>query len=198
MSSRRLSMLLGGSLNINSNSTCENWCLMLNFRDKLYSSYESFVQEAEKSNLSKTCDEIEDWLYGDGEDLPKSKKLPKRREFNIVFRRLCRAKNKFGRGNCPNQAPFDRVWRKKVSLREFDQCSQRLPKGMLFLFHEKMANIYCNTHFRLSVSARPSCQTQNTLILRLMTWGKCQKLFKRVGNSLQRHKLSSRIFKNMR
>ena len=42
------------------------------FRDKLYSSFENFVQETEKSNLSKTCDEIEDWLYGDGEDLPKS------------------------------------------------------------------------------------------------------------------------------
>ena len=45
---------------------------LFNFRDKLYSSFENFVQETEKSNLSKTCDEIEDWLYGDGEDLPKS------------------------------------------------------------------------------------------------------------------------------
>jgi len=30
------------------------------------------VQENEKSNLSKQCDEIEDWLYGDGEDQPKN------------------------------------------------------------------------------------------------------------------------------
>ena len=43
------------------------------FRDKLYSSLEKYVQEGERSNLSKTCDEIEDWLYGDGEDQPKSK-----------------------------------------------------------------------------------------------------------------------------
>ena len=43
------------------------------FRDKLYSSLEKYVQESERSNLSKTCDEIEDWLYGDGEDQPKSK-----------------------------------------------------------------------------------------------------------------------------
>ena len=45
------------------------------FRDKLYSSLEKYVQEGERSNLSKTCDEIEDWLYGDGEDQPKSKFL---------------------------------------------------------------------------------------------------------------------------
>ena len=43
------------------------------FRDKLYSSLEKYVQEGERSNLSKTCDDIEDWLYGDGEDQPKSK-----------------------------------------------------------------------------------------------------------------------------
>ena len=58
---------------------------MINFRDKLYSSYENFVQEAEKSNLSKTCDEIEDWLYGDGEDLPKSKKSPLKTEAHTIL-----------------------------------------------------------------------------------------------------------------
>ena len=47
--------------------------LVYAIRDRLYAQYEGFVQENEKSNLSKQCDEIEDWLYGDGEDQPKSK-----------------------------------------------------------------------------------------------------------------------------
>ena len=46
--------------------------LVYAIRDKLYATYDGFVQEVEKSNLSKQCDEIEDWLYGDGEDQPKS------------------------------------------------------------------------------------------------------------------------------
>jgi molecular chaperone DnaK (HSP70) len=46
--------------------------LVYSIRDKLYSSLEKYVQEGERSNLSKTCDEIEDWLYGDGEDQPKN------------------------------------------------------------------------------------------------------------------------------
>ena len=46
--------------------------LVYAIRDRLYAQYEGFVQENEKSNLSKQCDEIEDWLYGDGEDQPKS------------------------------------------------------------------------------------------------------------------------------
>ena len=54
------------------------------------------------------------------------------------------------------------------------------------------------TSFRLLANARPSCQTPNTLILKLMTWGKWQKLFKRVGSFSQRHRSNSRIFKNMR
>jgi heat shock protein 4 len=40
-------------------------------RDRLYAKYDGYVQEEEKSNLSKTCDELEDWLYGDGEDQAK-------------------------------------------------------------------------------------------------------------------------------
>ncbi|CAG5086615.1 Oidioi.mRNA.OKI2018_I69.PAR.g11284.t1.cds [Oikopleura dioica] len=40
-------------------------------RDRLYARYDGYVQEEEKSNLSKTCDELEDWLYGDGEDEAK-------------------------------------------------------------------------------------------------------------------------------
>jgi len=43
------------------------------YRDKLYSTLENFVQEEERSNLSKTCDQREDWLYDEGEDQPKSK-----------------------------------------------------------------------------------------------------------------------------
>jgi len=46
--------------------------LVYAIRDRLYAQYEGFVQENEKSNLSKQCDEIEDWLYGDGEDQPKN------------------------------------------------------------------------------------------------------------------------------
>ena len=49
--------------------------LVYAIRDRLYAQYEGFVQENEKSNLSKQCDEIEDWLYGDGEDQPKSEFL---------------------------------------------------------------------------------------------------------------------------
>ena len=46
--------------------------MIYEFRDKLYSSLENFVQEEERSNLSKTCDQLEDWLYDEGEDQPKS------------------------------------------------------------------------------------------------------------------------------
>lgn len=53
-------------------------------RDKLYSSFENFVQETEKSNLSKTCDEIEDWLYGDGEDLPKNAYVERKSNLDAV------------------------------------------------------------------------------------------------------------------
>jgi heat shock protein 4 len=42
------------------------------YRDKLYSTLENFVQEEERSNLSKTCDQLEDWLYDEGEDQPKN------------------------------------------------------------------------------------------------------------------------------
>ena len=51
------------------------------FRDKLYSTLENYVQETERANLSKTCDEIEDWLYDEGEDQPKSEFLPIARNF---------------------------------------------------------------------------------------------------------------------
>ena len=59
--------------------------LVYAIRDRLYAQYEGFVQENEKSNLSKQCDEIEDWLYGDGEDQPKSEffcKLLKRQHIS--------------------------------------------------------------------------------------------------------------------
>jgi len=46
--------------------------LVYAIRDRLYDTYDGYVQEVEKSNLQKQCDEIEDWLYGDGEDQPKN------------------------------------------------------------------------------------------------------------------------------
>ena len=49
--------------------------LVYAIRDRLYGSYDGYIQEVEKSNLNKQCDELEDWLYGDGEDQPKSKKI---------------------------------------------------------------------------------------------------------------------------
>jgi molecular chaperone DnaK (HSP70) len=46
--------------------------LVYAIRDRLYGKYDGFIQEVEKSNLNKQCDELEDWLYGDGEDQPKN------------------------------------------------------------------------------------------------------------------------------
>lgn len=46
--------------------------LVYAIRDRLYGAYDGFIQEVEKSNLQKQCDELEDWLYGDGDDQPKS------------------------------------------------------------------------------------------------------------------------------
>jgi len=54
-------------------------------RDKLYSAFENYVTETEKSNLSKTCDEIEDWLYGDGEDLPKNAYVERKSNLDAVI-----------------------------------------------------------------------------------------------------------------
>ena len=47
--------------------------LVYAIRDRLYGRYDGYVQEEEKNNLSKQCEELENWLYEDGEDQPKSK-----------------------------------------------------------------------------------------------------------------------------
>jgi len=59
--------------------------LVYALRDKLYTTYENFVQEVEKTNLSKTCDEIEDWLYGDGEDQPKNVYVERKSNLDAVI-----------------------------------------------------------------------------------------------------------------
>lgn len=45
---------------------------ILSLRNKLYSEYESYVKEEERSGISSKLEKAEDWLYEEGEDETKS------------------------------------------------------------------------------------------------------------------------------
>lgn len=54
-------------------------------RNSLYGIYEKYVTESDRAQLSSLLEEIEDWLYGDGEDLKKQAYVDKLAELKVIF-----------------------------------------------------------------------------------------------------------------
>jgi molecular chaperone DnaK (HSP70) len=59
--------------------------LVYSIRDKLYEEYADYVGEAEKVNLNKQIEELEDWIYGDGEDVGRGVYIEKKNILQSVI-----------------------------------------------------------------------------------------------------------------
>lgn len=57
---------------------------ILSLRNKLYSEYEAYVKEDERSSISSKLEKAEDWLYDDGEDETKSAYTNKLQELKAL------------------------------------------------------------------------------------------------------------------
>jgi len=100
--------------------------LVYAIRDKLYSSLENFVQEEERSNLSKTCDQLEDWLYDEGEDQPKNVYVERKANLDAQIAPVCHRQKEFeNRKGCLDKLTETINYYQKI----VGECEAKLPES---------------------------------------------------------------------